>query len=580
VIDIQNFAINFPIIAQHIVSFKGVVTFCLLLFITSVAVYVALIIKIKPIMKYLKAALAKLREMPLSDTFTNEYREFDGVISKNPILGHNWAEYRKNFILPGATDESQVIYNTAEAASFFNEASMVAERVNLRFYGAFPNYLTGTGILGTFIGLVAGIYLAGAGLGSEDTQLLKKSLQDLLSGASLAFWTSIVGIICSILFSWREKVLAHGLFRSINTWNRELDKRIEKITPEELALKQLNQLERQTEYLEEFTTKVAFNIAEALDDRLNEKLVPTLNKLTATVDSMRRERGDTNEQLIKQMVDKFSDSVQGAAGHEIRAISETLNTLNENLIPLLREVKDANSQMQGAAVYIADQIKNSYEKSGKDFSDGVQAAVGELRSGISQAGDALNSELKNAFNQAVGRLNSVVEKLDTGIGNLGHAGKNTAQMIVNTRGLLSQFASMTDNLNETQNKMQSALQSLENTAIAIENAGNAAQQNLSQSVITLEEFKTAAGEFSAVQQDLQQVWSNYATRFEDVDKTLERIFSQIEEGLEAYAEATSTYMGELDRQAKKVTELFSGAVREFGDAVEDLSDSISADERR
>jgi len=247
--DLQNFAINFPIIAQHIVSLKGVVAFCLFLFITTVAAYIALRIKIKPIMKYLKAALAKLREMPLSDSFINEYREFDGVISKNPILGHNWAEYRKNFILPGATDENQAIYNTAEAASFFNEASMVAERVNLRFYGTFPNYLTGTGILGTFIGLVAGIYLAGAGLGSEDTQLLKKSLQDLLSGASLAFWTSIVGIICSILFSWREKVLGHRLFRSINTWNRELDKRIEKITPEELAQKQLNQLERQTEYL-------------------------------------------------------------------------------------------------------------------------------------------------------------------------------------------------------------------------------------------------------------------------------------------------------------------------------------------
>jgi len=39
-------------------------------------------------------------------------------------------------------------------------------------------------------------------------------------------------------------------------------------------------------------------------------------------------------------------------------------------------------------------------------------------------------------------------------------------------------------------------------------------------------------------------------------------------------------MGELDRQAKKVTELFGGAVQEFGDAVEDLSGAISSGRHR
>lgn len=570
--DFQSLITDLPTIAHYMVSFEGVLTFCSFLILVALAFYIALKLRIRPITKNLKVALKKLKEMPPSAGFINAYKNFDDFVSSNPILQHNWAEYRKNFIFPKATDKNKIICNTEEAVCYFSEESIIAGRVNLRFYGSFPNYLTGTGILGTFLGLVAGIYLASAGLASEDTQLLKKSLQDLLSCASLAFWTSIAGIVCSILFSWREKALTHGLFRTIDNWNRELDKRIEKITPEELANKQLDQLVRQTEFLEEFTTKVAYNIAEALDDRLNEKLVPTLNKLTESVDLMRRDRGDTNEQLIKQMVQKFSDSVQGAAGNEIRAIADTLNTLNEALVPLLNEVKEAQSQMQGAALYIADQIKTSYENSGKEFSEGVQAAIGELRSGISEAGYSLNDELKDAFNQAVDRLNTVVEKLDEGIGNLGNTGKNTEQLIIESQGLLNQFKSMAGDLSSIQANMQDSIIALKGAAGAMENAGDVARENLSHSVRMLDEFQTAASEFRKVQEDLRQVWSDYSVRFEEVDDSLENIFSQIEEGLSAYAEATSKYMGDLDNQATKVTELFSGAVRDLGEAVEDLSE--------
>ena len=562
---------DFRNIAEFIVSSNFVLIFCSSLVVIAIAVFLYFAIKTRPIKKHLKIALKKLQEMPPSENFFNEYKEFDAYISSNQILQHKWAEFKKSFIFPSPTGDNQAICNSEESAEYFNEGSIISGRVNLRFFTAFPNYLTGTGILGTFIGLVAGISLAGSGLVSENIKEIRESLQALLNGASLAFITSITGIVCSIIFSTLEKVHIHRLLRSLNTWNNELDRRIEKVTPEELAQKQLAQLERQSEYLEEFTTKVAFNIAEALDDRLNEKLVPTLNKIIESVDSMRRERGDTDKQLIREMVEKFSESVQGAAGSEIQALAKTLDSLHEALIPLLEQTKDANSEMRGAALYIADQIKTSYERSGKDFTDGVQTAVGELRSGMSQAGDALYSELKDAFDKTVERLDTVVSRLDTSIGTLGDAGQNTEQMAIQTKKLLNQFSAMAVDLNVIQDQMKSSLTALERTASAIENAGNAARLNVLQSSQALEDFKSALNEFSTVQQQLRQIWSNYADRFEAVDTSLERIFSQINDGLKAYAQATSDYMGELDRQTKKVTELFSGAVMEFGEAVEDLS---------
>ncbi|TOQ08322.1 hypothetical protein CGH04_20465, partial [Vibrio parahaemolyticus] len=68
----------------------------------------------------------------------------------------------------------------------------------MRYFNSVPNKLTGLGILGTFLGLVAGIYLASSGIGSNNIDEAKGALSHLLDGASLAFLTSIAGLITSM----------------------------------------------------------------------------------------------------------------------------------------------------------------------------------------------------------------------------------------------------------------------------------------------------------------------------------------------------------------------------------------------
>lgn len=572
---------NFQDIARSAVSIKGVASFCILIVFTSLCFYFFGFKKrIRPITNSLKEALNKIREINGSEMFFNQFKEFDAFVSGNQILKYIWIEFRDSLVFPAATSTQQVVFNTDDAKLFFNETSIVAHRINLRFYNAFPNYLTGAGILGTFLGLVAGIYLASEGLASDDTKKLFQSLNDLLSGASLAFWTSIVGIISSILFSWREKVHVHSLFQLIDSWNRELDGRIKKITPESIAEQQLIQLNLQTEYLEEFTTKVAFNIAEALDNKLNEKIFPALQTLIDCVNEMRRDRGDSNEHLIQQMVAKFTETMSGAAGNEMSALANTISSLNDTLGPLLEQMNDAHRQMHGAAAYIAEQIKGSYETSSKDFSEGVKAAIDQLKSGIAQAGSTLNGELKDAFDRAVERLNETIEKLDTSIGSLSEAGLNTEQMAIKTTNLLQRFDTIAESLNVMQTQMKASLTALAQTARSIENAGNAANENIATSSQALKYFKGTSEEFRSVQQSLQKSWEDYSSRFAEVDVSLENIFKQIDEGLKGYSEATSEYMAKLDKEAKAVTELFGGAVHELTEAIEDFSGQINRNNRR
>ena len=77
-----------------------------------------------------------------------------------------------------------------------------------------PGTLTGLGILGTFIGLITGI--STIGFSSVDAAL--ESISVLLGGIETAFFTSISGVILSILFNilnriiWNTMLREYGLF--------------------------------------------------------------------------------------------------------------------------------------------------------------------------------------------------------------------------------------------------------------------------------------------------------------------------------------------------------------------------------
>lgn len=83
-----------------------------------------------------------------------------------------------------------------------------------------PGILTGLGILGTFIGLITGI----SGIGFSSVEAAVESVTVLLGGIKTAFYTSISGVILSILFNilyrmiWNAMLREYGLF--IDTFHK------------------------------------------------------------------------------------------------------------------------------------------------------------------------------------------------------------------------------------------------------------------------------------------------------------------------------------------------------------------------
>jgi hypothetical protein len=98
-----------------------------------------------------------------AEGFAWGYWTIAAELSANPLLKEKWGEYAATL------DAGQgAVTGSLPAEEFFSEESLVAPNYRERLYAAIPNYLTGIGILGTFLGLAAGIFLMNRQGGVKD----------------------------------------------------------------------------------------------------------------------------------------------------------------------------------------------------------------------------------------------------------------------------------------------------------------------------------------------------------------------------------------------------------------------------
>src|SRR4029453_15057532 len=86
---------------------------------------------------------------------------------------------------------------------------------------------------------------------------------------------------------------------------------------------------RQLTQLERFNTDLAVSIGSAMDARI----VPALERLLLSTNELHKVQAGLGEELLKEVGEKISGAVSGAAGEEMRsmaaAIKENVRTLNE-----------------------------------------------------------------------------------------------------------------------------------------------------------------------------------------------------------------------------------------------------------
>lgn len=286
-----------------------------------------------------------------SNNFQTQYETIRPHLEKDRIIGHCWRAFEETLILPYSDQES--IRYIKRPIVFFNQASLISARINLRHYQAIPNMLVGIGLLFTFIGLIAALYFASQGFEAQDTAETQKALSQLLHAATFKFVTSVAGLLASLIFAWREKNHLHRLQTAIEKFCQQLELRMAFITPEQIAVEQLKETKDQHQQLERLNTDLAFSIAKALEQTTlasassatlesMKDLVHSATNTLAAIESMhislgqkigdlRDHFGAQNQDALEKLLREFISNLKAGAGTELEVLGNTLQILTENL---------------------------------------------------------------------------------------------------------------------------------------------------------------------------------------------------------------------------------------------------------
>ena len=467
----------------------------------------------RPIEEMLRNTISELNKSENELGFVENYHDFDEWTKESTFLSISWSEFTETLIFP--VDPEMPICNTHPAEDYFNEESLLHPYINVRFYNNWPNILSGLGILGTFIGLVAGIYIALGRGGSIN----EEAIEFLMRGASLAFTTSIAGISCSLLFSWFEKPRFNKISSLIRSLNIAFDTRLERITPEGIAAKTLEEMKIQSQELKMFNTELAFTIAEALEEKMTGNIVPALEKMTTAIEGLREDRADTNVEMIQKVVNEFTESLQGAAGEEMKAMGSSIKDLTAMMVEQTESMSSTHEELQ----------------------EGARKSL-------------------SSMDISVDKLSQTVEKM----GIASEAMGETANSFVN----------ISTELKTSFDLMETVSRRFENIVIGLEETADSIEKTNNQNAQAIGVLKEGVEQLWTSQQSLVETWKDYQTRFESIDKSVEGFFQQLQEGVQSYAEQVHNFMGSMDKAMAGVTQDLGSVAGETKEVVEELAEHL------
>lgn len=142
------------------------------------------------------------------------------VFRADAALGRLWQEYRGQVRNIADADGRSRACAHLSARAVFDPATVTHSRLRLEFFRNLPGVFTGTGIIGTFTGLIMGLRSFHI---SQDPSVVQRSLEALLSGVWEAFLVSAVAIALAILVTVIEKLTMSAVYRQLDELAIALD---------------------------------------------------------------------------------------------------------------------------------------------------------------------------------------------------------------------------------------------------------------------------------------------------------------------------------------------------------------------
>ena len=435
--------------------------------------------KLKKILENINDIFEKNSE----EYFQLNYENIKKDILKEEIVGDIWREYDKTLVrVPHSSSPTLMVRRSCDASYYFNN-DIISSEMDVDMFNAVPSYFTGIGIFGTFLGLTIGIF--GMDLRTENIDILKAGVKNMLGGMSTAFVTSLVGLFIALPFSFFTKRYIGTLRVQMSLLQSNIDKKLPHCGMESLLQESRNELAAQTAEIKQFKGDLANSICDAVSNGVSNNLQPTLEKLCASIEGLEKNLAASiydavNDGVTKNLqpaLEKLHGAIQELNSSGSSAVSETIRGSVGDKIDELKDIigsttdvaKNLNEQSGKMGAQFESLMKESssrmagiYEKSSAQQSEQntkIMEHMGEMMTMIKSTMDSTVTQFSSVHNTANSQMNrtfsDISEQLISLVGVIEETQSQSNKLLTETvSGISDKFALMSENL-LSQSKAQS-----------------------------------------------------------------------------------------------------------------------------
>ncbi|MEZ8946203.1 hypothetical protein AB6E30_19385 [Vibrio sp. 10N.247.311.12] len=528
--------------------------------------------------------------------YQNYNKMSNAIVSAN-CLKSPWEEFQRSMQLPNKDyvldgDEAPALRNTIQVKSLFDISNIVEPYLNVRLYTSAPNILTGLGLLFTFVGLMIGIGEASVGLSSSDIDDAKQSLNPLLSGASIAFTTSVVGLLLSMIFSVFEKVQFYKLEKAVKEFSDYLATHIDIVDADKLAAMQLHATESQTKALSDFqldqqriTDETITRVSKEFRETLLQSAGSEIKELGSLLSEMNEKlesnitRFTDSQERMQSVTESLTASIEESFGKVTSQLVESVNSMGaregERVQQVIDSFREVMSEIESAHQSSSEQIQRSAEQATASTFAQVEKlsseALPSMISGISatlehsldgmlgkvQAADSSMNNLVDQFYKTIEMQRVMTKEVS---GNIEVMGRLQSQ----SNGSLEHVSNMLGQLNESSNKLLDANSKASETAqlysMTLDSVNSATNKNIEN-----------AQAMNIAMKSIKEAISQQTSQSAEFEGRLNNVFEGLKGGLSDYAAQANTHLKSLDYYSAEVTGNLVTATNELRSTVEDIA---------
>ncbi|UWR10921.1 hypothetical protein [Sulfitobacter mediterraneus] len=444
----------------------------------------------------------KVRSFPDIPSFANGHSDFihqlgNDFRKKGPreTVWEAFDEFNET-IVHDDVDGPLRLRNSIRPASFLNVDDL---GFGPGVFRILPNTLVSAGLLLTFLGLVAALHQFSQSM-NTGTGGMDRAMQDFMQIASAKFVMSLVGLFCSILFSFILRARQNTMDAALHRLCIGIERRLVFVSLEDIGFRQLRAATEQREHLREIGMGMVAELQkplEALPEQITSAIADRMDPIFDRVTSM----GTSN---MEGLVGDLSQQLSHSVGNALTRASESLGEATDRIGMMVDRMNSTNTQAGDGL---------------RDALDQMARAMAEMRTEVAASGRTASEAMNEGADRLLTVMNDTLEGIRDNTGQGAEAMRTAAeQMRTAAEGFRDTLTSASEESSHAARERMA--QSATEAGQAIEGAGKSLLDSFHQTSADIAKLGSEMG--GVISEELLSRLDTISNRLETMAEAVQR----------------------------------------------------------